>query len=56
MADLYWAMRPDIRPIEARLDRDEALGLDTACLRQALRELRWRLEYTADVAGVRTNF
>jgi hypothetical protein len=56
MADLYRAMEPDIRPIEARLDHDEALGLDTACLRQALRELRWRLEYTADVAGVRANF
>ena len=55
MADLCMALQPDIRPIEARLDRDEAVGIDTSCLRQALRELRWRLEYTADVAGVRTN-
>ena len=55
MADLYRAVQPDIRPIEVRLDRDEALGLDTSCLRQALRELRWRLEYTADAAGIRTN-
>ena len=55
MADLYRAIRPDIRPLEARLDRDEALGLDTSCLRQALRELRWRLEYTADVIGARAN-
>ena len=55
MADLYRAVQPDIRPIEARLDHDEALGLDTSCLRQALRELRWRLEYTADVVGVRAN-
>ena len=55
MADLYRAVLPDIRPIEAGLDRDEMLGHDTSCLRQALRELRWRLEYTADTAGVRTN-
>ena len=55
MADLYRAVLPDIRPIEAGLDRDETLGRDTSCLRQALRELRWRLEYTADTAGVRTN-
>src|SRR5215469_15492809 len=55
MADLYRALQPEIRPIEAQLDRDEALGRDTSCLRQALRELRWRLEYTADVVGVRTN-
>jgi hypothetical protein len=53
MADLYRAMQPDIRPIEARLDRDEAQGLDASCLRQALRELRWRLEYTADTAAAR---
>jgi hypothetical protein len=55
MADLYRSVLPDIRPIEAQLDRDEALGRDTSCLRQALRELRWRLEYTADVAGVGAN-
>jgi hypothetical protein len=55
MADLYLAVQADIRPLEARLDRDEVLGLDTSCLRQALRELRWRLEYTGDVAGVRAN-
>jgi hypothetical protein len=55
MADLGRAVQPVIRPIEARLDRDEALGLDTSCLRQALRELRWRLEYTADEAGVGAN-
>jgi hypothetical protein len=55
MADLCMALQADIRPIEARLDHDEALGLDTSCLRQALGELRWRLEYTADVAGVRTS-
>jgi hypothetical protein len=53
--DLYRAAQPEVRSIEARLDRDEARGLDTSCLRQALRELRWRLEYTADAAGVSAN-
>jgi len=51
MADLYRAVLPEVRSIEARLDRDEARGHDASCLRQALRELRWRLEYTADAAG-----
>jgi hypothetical protein len=55
MAELYRTVQPEIRPIEAQLDRDEALGRDTSCLRQALKELRWRLEYTADVVGVRMN-
>jgi hypothetical protein len=55
MADLYRAAQLAIRPIVARLDRDEVLGRDTSCLRQALRELRWRFEYTADLVGVRTN-
>ena len=56
MAELCRAIQPALQPIEARLDRDEALGRDTSCLRQALRELRWRLEYTGDAAGVRTTF
>jgi hypothetical protein len=55
MADLCRAVPADIRPIEAALDRDETLGRDTSCLRQAMKELRWRLEYTADTAGVRMN-
>ena len=55
MADLCLALQAEIRPIESRLDRDEALGLDTSCLRQALRELRWRLEYTADLTGARAS-
>jgi hypothetical protein len=50
VADFYRAVQPEIRAIEARLDDDEARGLDTSCLRQALRELRWRFEYTADAA------
>jgi hypothetical protein len=56
MAELCRTIQPALGPIEARLDRDEALGRDTSCLRQALRELRWRLEYTGDAAGVRTTF
>ena len=51
MADLCRAVQAEIRPIEAQLDREEARGRDTSCLRQALRELRWRLEYSADAAG-----
>lgn len=52
IVDFYPAAQAAIRPIEARLDREEAEGRDTSCLRQALRELRWRLEYTGDVAGI----
>ena len=55
MADLCRAVQPEVRMIQARLDCDEARGLDTSCLRQVLRELRWRLEYTADAEGVRAN-
>jgi hypothetical protein len=43
----------DIRNIEAELDRREAIGGDTSCSRQVLRELRWRLEYTSDPSGIR---
>ena len=39
---------PEIAAIEARLDREEAQGRDGSSLRLVLRELRWRLEYTAD--------
>jgi hypothetical protein len=53
MADLCRAVQPEVQAIQASLDRDEARGLDTACLRQALRELRWRLEYTADARSSR---
>ena len=42
---------PEIEAIEARLDREEARGRDGSCLRLVLRELRWRLEYTADVSA-----
>jgi hypothetical protein len=56
MAELYRGVLPGIRSIETRLDREEAQGLDTSCLRQALRELRWRFEYTADTAAARATF
>jgi hypothetical protein len=55
MIDLCRAVQAKVRPIEARLDSEEAEGCDTSCLRQALRELRWRLEYTADATSVRAN-
>jgi hypothetical protein len=55
MASLYRTIQAEVRPIEARLDREEAEGRDTSCLRQTLRELRWRLEYTADEAALRAN-
>jgi hypothetical protein len=48
--------QPHIRSIEARLEREEANGRDTSCLRQALRELRWRLEYTANAGDARATF
>ena len=54
MARLRQTTQPEIRAIGARLDREEACGCDTFCLRQVLRELRWRLEYTADAVGVRS--
>ena len=41
----------EIRTVEAELDRREAGGCDTSCPRQILRELRWRLEYTADTSA-----
>jgi hypothetical protein len=43
----------EIRSIEAELDRQEGAGGDTSRSRQILRELRWRLEYTADMSGIR---
>src|ERR1700730_14607394 len=43
----------EIRTIAAELDRREARGRDTSCPRQILRELRWRLEYSADTSAIR---
>jgi hypothetical protein len=39
--------------IGASLDRAEARGDDTACLRLLLRELRWRSEYTVNAEAIR---
>jgi hypothetical protein len=53
IVELRGAIGSEIREIEAGLDRKEAHGGDTWCQRQILRELRWRLEYTADIAAIR---
>jgi hypothetical protein len=55
-AELRRAIEPEIQALGVRLDREEASGRDTSCLRQVLRELRWRLEYTADAHGIRATF
>jgi hypothetical protein len=54
-AELHRVIEPEMRALGAQLDREEAEGRDTSCLRQVLRELRWRLEYTADEDGIRAN-
>ncbi|MGH7059354.1 MAG: hypothetical protein ACREFH_03105 [Stellaceae bacterium] len=51
LAERYRAALPQLRVLERRLDDEEARGRDTAYLRQALTELRWRFEYTADLAA-----
>ncbi len=53
VGELARSAHHEIRTIEAELDRREAGGCDTSCPRQILRELRWRLEYTADPTGIR---
>jgi hypothetical protein len=53
MAELLREAEPEIRAVAAWLDQEEARGRDTSCLRQILRELRWRLEYTADADAAR---
>jgi hypothetical protein len=53
--ELLRAIEPEIRAFGIQLDREEAQGRDTSCMRQVLRELRWRLEYTADEDGIRAN-
>lgn len=51
MAALASALEPEIRFVEDELRRKEGSGHDASGLRQILRELRWRLESTADVAA-----
>jgi hypothetical protein len=53
IVELARSAHHEIRAIEAELDRHEVGGSDTSCPRQVLRELRWRLEYTADTSGIR---
>lgn len=56
MTQLRSAVLPEIRAIERRLDRDEATGGDTCTLRQAIGELQWRLQYTADAVAAAQAF
>jgi hypothetical protein len=53
IAELVRRAHCEIQRIEIELDRREAGGCDTSCPRQILRELRWRVEYTADADGIR---
>lgn len=53
MRELWGAMLPEILALEARLDRAETGGADTSCVRQALIEVRWRLQSTADAEATR---
>jgi len=53
IVELARSAHHEIRAIEDELDRREAGGHDTSCPRQVLRELRWRLEYTADASSIR---
>jgi hypothetical protein len=53
ISGLQQTLDPEIRELEIGLDREEAAGGDTACSRQLLRELRWRLEYAGDAASIR---
>ena len=48
MAELGRRTAPELRALEARLDRDEAAGRETSFLRQAVGEVWWRLQYTGD--------
>lgn len=53
MLELLGAAVPEILALEARLDRAEVAGADTSCVRQALIELRWRLESTGDAEAAK---
>jgi hypothetical protein len=53
--ELRHAIEPEIRALGIRLDSEEAQGHDASCLRQILRELRWRLEYTANEDAICAN-
>ena len=50
VGELCRRVLPEIREREAQLDADEAQGRDTSALRQAIGELKWRLQYTGEAA------
>jgi hypothetical protein len=56
MGELRQTIPPEIRKIGVRLDTEETAGRDTSRMRQTLRELRWRLEYTGNVAAIGATF
>jgi hypothetical protein len=56
IAELGRRAEPEIRALEARLDRDEAAGRETSFLRQAVGEIHWRLQYTGDAAAAAAAF
>lgn len=49
--ELFRQVDPELRGLERLLDRAEATGRDTSLLRQALGEVRWRLQYTGDAGA-----
>jgi hypothetical protein len=51
VAELCRRVLPEIRWLEAQLDADEVQGRDTSALRQAIGELKWRLQYTGDATA-----
>lgn len=53
MYELRQSTRPHLAAIERRLTEAEAAGRDMSCPRQALTEVRWRLNATGDVGAAR---
>jgi hypothetical protein len=51
IAAAHAAGLPRIRVLERRLLAEDEQGIDNSALRQAVREWRWRLEYTGDAAA-----
>jgi hypothetical protein len=51
IAELCQRVLPEIRELEAKLDTNEVQGRDTSVLRQAIGELKWRLQYTGDATA-----
>lgn len=56
MAALQDELRPRIRALCERLDRDEKAGRDRSAVRQALTEFRWRLEYNGNEPEARSSW